>query len=63
VQTVMMSGSGTTLFALGEPRDRDWPITFTRQWGCSIWRTEFINRPGGEQGEHLWYKQEAPYQQ
>ncbi|KAG5185895.1 4-diphosphocytidyl-2c-methyl-d-erythritol kinase [Tribonema minus] len=57
-KVVLMSGSGTTLFALGDPADRDWPIVFTRKWGCNIWRTEFINRP---EGEHLWYRQERPY--
>eukprot|EP00953_Heterococcus_sp_UTEX-ZZ885_P021982 12214-Heterococcus_DN1.PRE.4 len=54
-----MSGSGTTIFALGRPRERMWPLDFTKKWGCYIWKTRFINRPEGQ--PHLWYKQEKPY--
>lgn len=49
-QTVLMSGSGSTIFALGRPTDLEWPLRFVKEWDCFMYRTSFINRD-----EDSWY--------
>ena len=48
---VMMSGSGTSIFCLGEPDDRD---AFVKKFGTredvKVFFSEFINRPNG-----IWF--------
>mmetsp|Transcript_20732 Transcript_20732/g.30678 ORF Transcript_20732/g.30678 Transcript_20732/m.30678 type:complete len:350 (-) Transcript_20732:75-1124(-) len=57
-ETALMSGSGTTFFAIGSPSRTEWPLEFVQKWDCNIWRTEFINRP---KDGNLWYKQQEPF--
>lgn len=46
---VMMSGSGTSLFCLGEPEDRaDFEKSFGTRDDLKVFFTEFINRKEGE---------------
>jgi 4-diphosphocytidyl-2-C-methyl-D-erythritol kinase len=53
---IMMSGSGTSIFCLGEPTDRDgFKRKFTEREGLQVFFSEFINRPTG-----VWF--EAPLQ-
>lgn len=51
---VMMSGSGTSIFCLGEPSDREaFEQQFAEREGVQVFFSEFISRPEGE-----WF--EAP---
>jgi 4-diphosphocytidyl-2-C-methyl-D-erythritol kinase len=53
---VMMSGSGTSIFCLGEPTDRGcFKRKCTERGGLQVFFSEFINRPTG-----VWF--EAPSQ-
>lgn len=57
---VMMSGSGSTLFALGEPAEEGAAGRLRGAWpGVDVWRSEFVQRPDND---HLWYNQEVEYQ-
>lgn len=50
---VMMSGSGTSIFCLGEPTDRAaFDTKFGNRPDLLIYFTEFINRPDG-----VWFEQ------
>lgn len=52
-QNVMMSGSGTSIFCLGEPDDKeDFKKKFGNRKDIQIFFTEFIDRPEG-----VWFKQ------
>lgn len=45
---VMMSGSGTSIFCLGEPANRnDFTQSFVERDGLQVFFSEFINRPEG----------------
>jgi len=66
-KVVQMSGSGTTIFALGEPfEDEDvpegqqFPEGFKKCWDAEVTHALFIARPDDD---HLWYKQTVPYGQ
>ncbi len=49
---VMMSGSGTSIFCIGEPDDKDAFMTqFDKREGVSVFNAEFITREEG-----YWYK-------
>jgi 4-diphosphocytidyl-2-C-methyl-D-erythritol kinase len=49
---VMMSGSGTSIYCIGEPADMDSFMTeFDGREGVSVFNTEFINR-----GEGCWFE-------
>lgn len=51
-QHVMMSGSGTSIFCIGEPSDRKaFDETFGSREDLQIFFAEFINRPEG-----VWYE-------
>jgi len=55
-QHVMMSGSGTSIFCIGNPDDKE---AFDKQFSCrddlQVFFTEFINRPDG-----VWYERPSP---
>jgi len=66
-KVVQMSGSGSTIFALGEPfedddvpEDQRFPEGFKKCWDAQVIQARFINRPDND---HLWYKQRVPYGQ
>jgi 4-diphosphocytidyl-2-C-methyl-D-erythritol kinase len=45
---VMMSGSGTSIFCLGEPTDKeDFNRRFAKREGLQVFFSEFISRPDG----------------
>ena len=49
---VMMSGSGTSIYCIGEPADMDsFMAEFDGREGVSVFNTEFINR-----GEGCWFE-------
>ena len=51
---VMMSGSGTSIFCVGEPDDMDaFMAEFNSREGVSVFPTEFIQR---EEGEGVWFE-------
>ncbi len=52
----MMSGSGTSIFAMGPapPAAGFDPEAFAREMGVSVWATHFTGRPEGE-GAGAWY--------
>lgn len=51
---VMMSGSGTSIFCIGEPDDMDaFMADFDSREGVSVFPTEFIQR---EEGEGVWFE-------
>jgi 4-diphosphocytidyl-2-C-methyl-D-erythritol kinase len=46
---VMMSGSGTSIYCIGEPKDmKSFMSTFDERVGISVFNTEFINREDGK---------------
>lgn len=46
---VMMSGSGTSIYCIGEPKDmKSFMSTFDERVGISVFNTEFINREDGQ---------------
>jgi len=46
---VMMSGSGTSVYCIGEPKDmKSFMSTFDERVGISVFNTEFINREDGQ---------------
>jgi 4-diphosphocytidyl-2-C-methyl-D-erythritol kinase len=46
---VMMSGSGTSIYCIGEPNDMNsFMSTFNERVGISVFNTEFINREDGK---------------
>ena len=55
--SVMMSGSGTSLFCLGEPDASvvSWPTDLVEDgslpWPVRVFKTSFMNRPDG-----AWYE-------
>ena len=52
-QRVMMSGSGTSIFCLGEPSNRDaFDQQFGQRDGLQVFFSEFISRPDG-----VWFEQ------
>lgn len=52
-QHVLMSGSGSTIFCVGNPSHSDaWAGDFAKKWGAMVVDTCFINRPNDCQG---WY--------
>ena len=60
---VMMSGSGTSIFCIGEPDDMDGFLAdFGSREGISVFPTEFISR---KDGEGVWFEKEwadvSPY--
>eukprot|EP00592_Proboscia_alata_P007093 CAMPEP_0194356790 /NCGR_PEP_ID=MMETSP0174-20130528/4358_1 /TAXON_ID=216777 /ORGANISM="Proboscia alata, Strain PI-D3" /LENGTH=409 /DNA_ID=CAMNT_0039126519 /DNA_START=27 /DNA_END=1256 /DNA_ORIENTATION=+ len=55
---VMMSGSGTSIFCMGQPNDLDaFMAKFGKRDDLSVFSTEFINR---ENGEGVWFEGEGP---
>ena len=50
----MMSGSGTSIFAMGAPADLkpDFTTSFAKEMDVSVWATEFTSRPNDAK---LWY--------
>ena len=51
--TVMMSGSGTSIFCIGHPSDREaFDETFGKREELQVFFCEFINRPSDD----VWYE-------
>mmetsp|Transcript_2477 Transcript_2477/g.3647 ORF Transcript_2477/g.3647 Transcript_2477/m.3647 type:complete len:158 (+) Transcript_2477:264-737(+) len=54
---VLMSGSGTSIFCIGEPKDMDgFCNTFSTREGLNVFFTEFVNRDN----EDVWYAPPPP---
>jgi homoserine kinase len=57
---VMMSGSGTSIFAMGPvpPQGFD-PAAFAREMEVDVWATRFTGRPEGD--SKAWYPNPSSY--
>ena len=55
-QNVMMSGSGSTIFAIGEPDDSvadTWQAELASEFDAAVFAERFCNRP---EDEKAWYE-------